>query len=55
MDQVADRLGALGVEVAVFETAGNRPDSGDFQDAMRRNQQALVSAASERSRNPRQE
>jgi zinc transport system substrate-binding protein len=55
MDQVADRLGALGVEIAVFETAGNRPDRGDFQDAMRRNQQALVSAASERSRSLRQE
>ncbi len=46
MDQVADRLAALGIEIAVFETAGNRPDHGDFLDAMRRNQQALVSAAS---------
>jgi zinc transport system substrate-binding protein len=55
MDQVADRLRGLGVEVAVFETAGNRPDSGDFLDAMRRNHQALVSAASERSQSQRQE
>ena len=55
MDQVADRLGTLGVEIAVFETAGNRPDRGDFLDAMRRNQEALVSAASERSRSLRQE
>ncbi len=55
MDQVADRLRGLGVEVAVFETAGNRPDSGDFLDAMRRNHQALVSATSERSQSQRQE
>ncbi len=55
MDQVADRLRSLGVEVAVFETAGNRPDSGDFLDAMRRNHQALVSATSERSQSQRQE
>ena len=45
LDQVRDRLGALGVEIAVFETAGNRPDRGDFMDAMRRNQLALTSAA----------
>ena len=55
LDQVADRLDALGVEITMFETAGNRPDSGDFVDAMRRNLQALVSAASERSRSLRQE
>ena len=55
MDQVVDRLRSMGVEIAVFETAGNRPDRGDFQDAMRRNQEALVSAARERSRSLRQE
>ena len=55
LEQVRERLGTLGVEITMFETAGNRPDRGDFQDAMRRNQEALVSAASERSRNPRQE
>jgi zinc transport system substrate-binding protein len=44
LDEVRDRLGVLGIEIAVFETAGNRPARGDFMDAMRRNQLALTSA-----------
>ena len=55
LDQVADRLRGLGIEIAVFETAGNRPDRGDFLGTMRRNQQALETAARDLARSLRQD
>ncbi len=55
LDQVGDRLGVMGIEIAVFDTAGNRLDRGDFLDMMRRNQQALVSAAGDLSQSLRRE
>ena len=40
----ADRLSALGVRVVVFDPAGNRPQGGDYLDAMDQNVGRLESA-----------
>ncbi|MGI9327739.1 MAG: metal ABC transporter substrate-binding protein [Pseudomonadales bacterium] len=41
LPQVRERLGAMGIEVIVYRTVGNRPAQGDFVSVMRANVDAV--------------
>jgi len=45
LPQTRDRLAAVGLRLAVFDPAGNRPATGDYFSVMRRNIVSLETAA----------
>jgi zinc transport system substrate-binding protein len=44
LQEIQTRLEEIGLKVVVFNPCGNRPETGDFMDMMRKNVERLTEA-----------